>query len=277
MMKPQLMVEAPKVVDAVQFYKTAFDAIDNSYTLYPKCKAEQELLHILSIQFELIGSTILVSNIASNSASVKSEETGCVLCIKTEDVKVVIAKVVSTRVIVEGSDACCGGHVGKDKAPYGYSWLICSLAKNVADVLTLLGSGSFLLLNSEKSIENRQRKFIPAYLRWPHMQADQVLGLSTRKIGGRFWKHHRSFSVRSTCHAIVKPFTMRYVNTGSDDHLVKIRSMKTAFCLASCCGHEGDVTGYGLPVLVLRGHTGAVIAITFSPRPYLCFPTLIVI
>lgn len=30
----------------------------------------------------------------------------------------------------------------------------------------------------------------------------------------------------------------RHVITGSDDRLVKIWSMETAFCLASCRGHE---------------------------------------
>ncbi|KAL0348600.1 UNVERIFIED_CONTAM: PH-interacting protein [Sesamum angustifolium] len=34
----------------------------------------------------------------------------------------------------------------------------------------------------------------------------------------------------------------RYVITGSDDRLVKIWSMETAYCLASCRGHEGDIT-----------------------------------
>lgn len=32
--------------------------------------------------------------------------------------------------------------------------------------------------------------------------------------------------------------TGRYVITGSDDRLVKIWSMETAYCLASCRGHE---------------------------------------
>jgi WD40 repeat protein len=36
----------------------------------------------------------------------------------------------------------------------------------------------------------------------------------------------------------------RYVVTGSDDRLVKIWSMETAYCLASCRGHE--VSLYGL-------------------------------
>ncbi|XP_031260091.1 PH-interacting protein isoform X2 [Pistacia vera] len=191
-------------------------------------------------------------------------------------------------------------------------------APNAADVPTLLGSGSFSLLERDKSVEYNQVKPLPAYLRWPHMQADQVRGLSLREIGGGFPKHHRAPSSRSACYAIAKPSTMvqkmqntkklrghrdavycaifdrsgRYVITGSDDRLVKIWSMETAFCLASCRGHEGDITDLavssnnalvasasndfvirvwrlpdGLPISVLRGHTGAVTAIAFSPRP----------
>ena len=66
--KPQLMVEAPRAVDAVQFYKKAFGAVEAGRTVYPKRKAEQELPHILSAQLELAGSTILVSDIADDSA-----------------------------------------------------------------------------------------------------------------------------------------------------------------------------------------------------------------
>ncbi|KAI9070995.1 hypothetical protein K1719_014738 [Acacia pycnantha] len=68
--------------------------------------------------------------------------------------------------------------------------------------------------------------------------------------------------------------------------------METTFCLASCRGHEGDITDLavssnnalvasasndfvirvwclpdGMPISVLRGHTGAVNTIAFSPRP----------
>ncbi|KAL5983563.1 hypothetical protein ACLOJK_017651 [Asimina triloba] len=148
--------------------------------------------------------------------------------------------------------------------------------------------------------------------------ADQVRGLTLREIGGGFTKHHRAPSIRAACYAIAKPSTMvqkmeiikklrghqnavycaifdrsgRYVITGSDDRLVKIWSMETAFCLSSCRGHEGDITDLavssnnalvasasndctirvwrlpdGLPISVLRGHTAAVTAIAFSPRP----------
>ncbi|KAK9086311.1 hypothetical protein Syun_028705 [Stephania yunnanensis] len=191
-------------------------------------------------------------------------------------------------------------------------------APNAADVPTLLGSGSFSLLESDRSREDKAVARPPSYLRWPHMQADQVRGLGLREIGGGFTKHHRAPSIRAACYAIAKPSSMvnkmqnikkirghrdavycaifdrsgRYVITGSDDRLVKIWSMETAFCLASCRGHEGDITDLavssnnsvvasasndftirvwrlpdGLPVSVLRGHTGAVTAIVFSPRP----------
>ncbi|PIA61119.1 hypothetical protein AQUCO_00300561v1 [Aquilegia coerulea] len=191
-------------------------------------------------------------------------------------------------------------------------------APNAADVPTLLGSGSFSLLGSDRNRETKKNNRPPDYLRWPHMKADQVRGLSLREIGGGFSKHHRAPSIRAACYAIAKPSTMvqrmenikklrghrdavycaifdrsgRYVITGSDDRLVKIWSMETAFCLASCRGHDGDITDLavssnnawvasasndciirvwrlpdGLPIAVLRGHTGAVTAIAFSPRP----------
>ncbi|XVE73427.1 hypothetical protein DITRI_Ditri11bG0117100 [Diplodiscus trichospermus] len=225
-------------------------------------------------------------------------------------------------------------HIEKDHLVKLLKQLLCTMcvkavgdahAPNAADVPTLLGTGSFSLLNSDKSMENRQGKHMPVYLRWPHMQADQVRGLSIRETGGGFRKHHRAPSVRSACYAIAKPSTMvqkmqnikklrghrnavycaifdrsgRYVITGSDDRLVKIWSMETAFCLASCRGHEGDITDLavssnnvlvasasndfvirvwrlpdGLPVSVLRGHTGAVTAIAFNPRPTFAFQLL---
>ncbi|CAK7348416.1 unnamed protein product [Dovyalis caffra] len=188
---------------------------------------------------------------------------------------------------------------------------------NAAHVPTILGSG-------ERSM-HKQAKPLPTNLRWPHMQIDQVHGLSLREIGGGSAKHHHAPSICYACYAIAKPLTMvqkmqntkklrghrpavhcvellpvslaifdpsgRYVITGSDDRLVKIWSMETAFCLASCRGPEGDITDLavssnnalvasasndfvirvwrlpdGVPISVLQGHTGAVTAIAFSPR-----------
>ncbi|RDX70648.1 Bromodomain and WD repeat-containing protein 1, partial [Mucuna pruriens] len=181
---------------------------------------------------------------------------------------------------------------------------------NAADVPTLLG-------RDDRDKMNEEVKRPPPNMRWPHMKANQVHGLNLREIGGGFPRHHRAPSIRAACYAIAKPSTMvqkmqnikrlrghrnavycaifdrsgRYVITGSDDRLVKIWSMETAYCLASCRGHDGDITDLavssnnalvasssndcvirvwrlpdGLPISVLRGHTGAVTAIAFSPR-----------
>ncbi|XP_030454648.2 uncharacterized protein LOC115675964 isoform X1 [Syzygium oleosum] len=202
------------------------------------------------------------------------------------------------------------GHLVQDK--------VGTDALSAADVPTLLGVGSFSLLDADRSKINKQLKRLPAYLHWPHMRADQVRGLGLREIGGGFGKHHRAPSIHSACYATAKPLMLvermqnikklrghrvavycaifdrsgRYVITGSDDRLVKIWSMETAFCLASCRGHEGDITDLavssnnalvasasndfviqvwrlpdGFPISVLRGHTGAVTAIAFNPRP----------
>ncbi|KZV50933.1 bromodomain and WD repeat-containing protein 3 [Dorcoceras hygrometricum] len=198
-------------------------------------------------------------------------------------------------------------------------------APSATDVPTLLGTGSFSLLPCDKTRVNKQVRDLPSYFRWPHMLADQVRGLTLREVGGGFSKHHRAPSIRCACYAIAKPSTMvqkmqnmkklrghrdavycaifdrsgRYVITGSDDRLVKIWSMETAFCLASCRGHEGDITDLsvssnnalvasasndysirvwrlpdGMPISVLRGHTGAVTTIAFSPRTNTAFQLL---
>ncbi|PWZ09307.1 Bromodomain and WD repeat-containing protein 1 [Zea mays] len=163
-----------------------------------------------------------------------------------------------------------GFHSGEENddgisLPLDYVKLAERVSPNAADVPTLLGSNSFSLLPSDRQDKGTPR--LPSYLRWPHIQTDQVHGLSLREIGG-FTKHCRAPSVRASCYAIAKPSTLvekmqiikrlrghqnavycatfdrtgRYVITGSDDRLVKIWAMETAFCLASCRGHEGDIT-----------------------------------
>lgn len=62
-------------------------------------------------------------------------------------------------------------------------------------------------LAGNKNVENKQVK-PPAYLLWPHMQADQVRGLALREIGGGFTKHHRAPSIRAACYVIAKPCTL---------------------------------------------------------------------
>lgn len=65
-----------------------------------------------------------------------------------------------------------------------------------------------MVVVGDRSTDDKQVKPLLAYLRWPHMQADQVHGLSLREIGGGFTKHHRAPSIRSACYAIAKPSTM---------------------------------------------------------------------
>ncbi|VAH90333.1 unnamed protein product [Triticum turgidum subsp. durum] len=202
--------------------------------------------------------------------------------------------------------------------------LVRDVSPNAADFPTLLGSNSFSLLASDRCRQDKETLRLPRYLRWSHIHADQVHGLSLREIGG-FTKNHRAPSVRASCYAIAKPSTLvekmqiikklrghqnaaycatfdrsgRYVITGSDDRLVKIWAMETAFCLASCRGHEGDITDLavssnnavvasssndfiirvwripdGMPMSVLKGHTGVVTTIAFSPRPGAAFQLL---
>lgn len=67
--KPQLLVEAPKANDAVLFYKAAFGAEEVGRIMHPKRKAEHELPLILSAELKIGGSTILVSDLAEDSAS----------------------------------------------------------------------------------------------------------------------------------------------------------------------------------------------------------------
>jgi uncharacterized glyoxalase superfamily protein PhnB len=139
-LKPRVVVEAPKANDAVQFYKAAFGAEELGRTMHPKRKAEQELPLVLSAQLKLGGSTILVSDVADDSATLaKTEGTGVTLCLETESVEAAITKAVNAGAVAvgeieEGEGACCGGRVGKVKDPYGLVWIISSPAKTYVDV-----------------------------------------------------------------------------------------------------------------------------------------------
>lgn len=61
--KPQLMVKAPKAVDAVKFYQTAFGAVEAGRSACcPQPTAEQNLPNILCAQLELAGCSFVVYN-----------------------------------------------------------------------------------------------------------------------------------------------------------------------------------------------------------------------
>ncbi|XP_065873266.1 uncharacterized protein At5g48480 [Euphorbia lathyris] len=133
--KPQLFVEAPKATEAVQFYKAAFGAVETSRATQTKRKAEQELPHIISSQLQLAGTTILVSDLADDSALVKTECSGFPLVLETESVEAAISKAVAAGAVAEGEivegDGLYAGaeRVGKVKDPYGFVWVISSGAE----------------------------------------------------------------------------------------------------------------------------------------------------
>ncbi|MFQ6619524.1 hypothetical protein Gotur_000794 [Gossypium turneri] len=140
--KPQLMVKTPKAVDAVNFYKSAFGAVEAGRSACcPPPTAEQNLPNILCSQLELAGCSFVLfwflRLLKSNRQ--KIEGIGNQLCLETDDVEAAISKAVSAGAVVEGEvteggGACCGGRVGKVKDPYGYVWLICSPSNKCAPV-----------------------------------------------------------------------------------------------------------------------------------------------
>ncbi|PIA35868.1 hypothetical protein AQUCO_03400036v1 [Aquilegia coerulea] len=138
-LKHQLIFQAPKAAEAIQFYKSAFGAEELNRDIHPKRKADQELPLILSAELKLASSVIIISDQTDDSAApVKSEGTGSILCLETSDFDGAVANAVKAGAkiegeVVEGENACCGARVAKIKDPYGYVWSICS-GKKVADV-----------------------------------------------------------------------------------------------------------------------------------------------
>lgn len=75
-------------------------------------------------------------------------------------------------------------------------------------LLFICSSENILSLSDDRCREDKGAKKVPGYLRWPHMQADQVRGLSLREIGGGFTRHHRAPSIPAACNAIARPSTL---------------------------------------------------------------------
>ncbi|KAJ0245485.1 Uncharacterized protein HA466_0179500 [Hirschfeldia incana] len=130
--KPQLIVEAQKVGDAVAFYKTVFGAEETGHSLYPKRKADQELPHVLSAQLKLAGTTVVVvSDVSVNSGSNANKGTMPAI-LETDDVEAAVAKAVAAGAVkveeeVVGEDG--GGVKGKVTDPFGFTWIFVSPAK----------------------------------------------------------------------------------------------------------------------------------------------------
>ncbi|XP_004136370.1 uncharacterized protein At5g48480 [Cucumis sativus] len=133
--KPQLLLQAPKATDAVDFYKAAFAAEELNRTLHSKRKAEQETPAILSVELRVSDFSLLVSNVFDDSASAeKVAESRVVLFLETEDIEAAVSKAVSAGAVVEskiaeGDGPYVGNRVAKLKDPFGFTWLIGTPAK----------------------------------------------------------------------------------------------------------------------------------------------------
>jgi hypothetical protein len=134
---------------------------------------------------------------------------------------------------------------------------------------------------------NEEVKPPPPYMRWPHMKANQVHGLSLREIGGGFPRHHRAPSIRAACYAIAKPSTM----VQKMQNIKRVRGHRNAvycgrlFCIyITFCiilvdlvylfifnGYSGQLLGWGPLLLTLIKHF-----ISFIPSLFLLYPILFV-
>ncbi|XP_010552013.1 PREDICTED: uncharacterized protein At5g48480-like [Tarenaya hassleriana] len=140
--KPLLTVEAPKAADAVQFYKSAFGAVEIRRSLNPKRKADQEFTQIISAELQLSGFTFFVSDASGDSTAVgKTEGVSIAIWLETEDVEATIVKAVAAGAVKDGESAngeagaCCGGGVQANlKDPYGFIWIISSATKKAETV-----------------------------------------------------------------------------------------------------------------------------------------------
>lgn len=138
-MKPQLVVEAPKASDAVQFYKTAFGAVEVSRFTQPKRKADQELPLVISAELKLGSAVFLVSDLADDASTeqLKSGGAGIAFSLETEEVDAAISQAVAAGAVAVGevteSEGISGSsRVGKVKDPYGFVWMICTPPKDAA-------------------------------------------------------------------------------------------------------------------------------------------------
>ncbi|KAJ4900807.1 Uncharacterized protein Rs2_14758 [Raphanus sativus] len=134
--KPQLIVEAQKVGEAVAFYKAVFDATETGgHSLYPKRKADQELPHVVSAELKLAGTTVVVSDVSVHSGS--NAKTGTVSALlETDDVEAAVAKAVAAGAVkVEevSEGEADGGVKGKVTDPFGFTWIFVSPAEKKSD------------------------------------------------------------------------------------------------------------------------------------------------
>ncbi|KAL5709678.1 hypothetical protein ACHQM5_020338 [Ranunculus cassubicifolius] len=124
--KVPLRIQAPKAAEAIQFYKSAFGAVEVNLENHSKRKANQELPLILAADLQLGSSVFTISETDDSAAPVSFT-----LSLVTDDVDGAVANAVKAGGNLEGQIAENEGvgRVGKVKDPYGYVWAITSEAK----------------------------------------------------------------------------------------------------------------------------------------------------
>ena len=115
----------------------------------PKGKDDQEFPLILSVEVKITFCSLPVSDLADDSyALAKTVKTGCMICLETDDVEVVIGKVVvvgatNECATADGESACCGEHATKLKDPYGFVMaVVAPLMDQVVELLQNLSLDS---------------------------------------------------------------------------------------------------------------------------------------
>ncbi|KAG2301373.1 hypothetical protein Bca4012_059644 [Brassica carinata] len=120
--KPQLIVEAQKVGDAVEFYKAVFGAEETGHSLYPKRKADQELLTSFLPSSRLLAPPSLFLT----SPASKETMTGI---LETDDLEAAVSKALAAGAIEVEEEVEGGGVKGKVTDPFGFTWIFVSPVK----------------------------------------------------------------------------------------------------------------------------------------------------
>uniref|UniRef100_A0A0C9QXB2 TSA: Wollemia nobilis Ref_Wollemi_Transcript_1578_1574 transcribed RNA sequence n=1 Tax=Wollemia nobilis TaxID=56998 RepID=A0A0C9QXB2_9CONI len=137
-LKPHLIVEAPRAADAIQFYKRAFGAEEVAKSLHPKRKADQELPLILHAHLKFGAAEVMVCDETEEAGvEVKSpatlKGTSSILHLETNDVDAALKRAVEAGATVteEISERPWGQSYGKLKDPFGFVWSIATPVKEV--------------------------------------------------------------------------------------------------------------------------------------------------
>uniref|UniRef100_A0A0D6R282 VOC domain-containing protein n=1 Tax=Araucaria cunninghamii TaxID=56994 RepID=A0A0D6R282_ARACU len=137
-LRPHLIVEAPRAADAIQFYKRAFGAEEVAKSLHPKRKADQELPLILHAHLKFGAAEVMVCDEAEEAGvEVKSPATlngtSTILHLETDDVDAALKRAVDAGATVteEISERPWGQRYGKLKDPFGFVWSLATPVKVV--------------------------------------------------------------------------------------------------------------------------------------------------